>query len=164
MKPVVCIVGKSYVGKTTFLEKLVQELKRRGYRVAVIKHNVHNFEIDYPGKDTWCLAQAGSDAVMISSPSWWRRSYPSTSWRLSWKAGWTLNKMALIVLAESYKRSNKPKIEISRAELGSELLCREEELIAIVSDQRFPFAVPHFDLEDSAGVADLLAPLIGQSR
>ncbi len=51
------------------MEKLIAELKRRGYRVATIKHDVHGFEIDQPGKDTWRHAQAGSDHVVIASPT-----------------------------------------------------------------------------------------------
>jgi len=47
------IVGKSNVSKTTLLEKLLVELKKRGYRVAIVKHDIHGFNIDQPGKDTW---------------------------------------------------------------------------------------------------------------
>jgi len=39
--PIVCVVGRSGVGKTTLLEKLIPMLKRRGYRVATIKHHGH---------------------------------------------------------------------------------------------------------------------------
>src|SRR3972149_3691849 len=53
MVPVISFVGNSGVGKTTFLEKLVRILKARGYRVAAVKHDVHNFTVDYPGKDSW---------------------------------------------------------------------------------------------------------------
>ncbi len=67
MVPVVSFVGNSGVGKTTFLEKLIRVLKTRGYRVAAIKHDAHKFEIDYPGKDSWRLTQAGSDITIISS-------------------------------------------------------------------------------------------------
>ena len=66
MPPIISIVGKSNSGKTTFLEKVVRELKRRGYRVAVVKHSTHDIKIDQPGKDTWRLAQAGSDVVVFS--------------------------------------------------------------------------------------------------
>lgn len=67
--PIICVVGRSKSGKTTLLEKLIPELKRRGYRVATIKHHSHpGFEIDVPGKDTWRHAQAGSDHVIISAP------------------------------------------------------------------------------------------------
>jgi len=38
MPPIVSVVGKSKSGKTTLIEKLVQELRSRGYRVATIKH------------------------------------------------------------------------------------------------------------------------------
>src|SRR5512146_1450381 len=66
--PVVSVVGKSNVSKTTFLEKLIPELVRRGYRVGTVKHDVHGFELDTPGKDTWRHRQAGSRAVAISGP------------------------------------------------------------------------------------------------
>src|SRR3989304_2506842 len=67
MVPVICVVGKSDTGKTTFLEKLIPELNARGYRVAVVKHDTHGFDLDKPGKDTWRLTQAGSYATVISS-------------------------------------------------------------------------------------------------
>jgi len=51
--PIISIVGKSNSGKTTLLEKLIPELVKRGYRVATIKHNVHGFDIDHEGKDSW---------------------------------------------------------------------------------------------------------------
>ncbi|MCK4242893.1 MAG: molybdopterin-guanine dinucleotide biosynthesis protein B, partial [Dehalococcoidia bacterium] len=67
MPPVISIVGKSKSGKTTLIERLVAELKRRGYRVATIKHSPKGFELDQPGKDSWRHAQSGSDAVVVSS-------------------------------------------------------------------------------------------------
>jgi len=68
MIPVVSIVGKSDAGKTTLIEKLIPELKRRGYRVATIKHDAHHFEIDQPGKDSYRPFHAGSDWTVIGSP------------------------------------------------------------------------------------------------
>ncbi len=67
--PILSIIGKSGSGKTVLLEKIIPELKRRGYRVATIKHHFHpGFEIDIPGKDTWRHARAGSDQVIIAGP------------------------------------------------------------------------------------------------
>ena len=63
--PIVSVVGRSGAGRTTLLEKLIPELKQRGYRVATIKHHAHpGFEIDQPGKDTWRHANAGSEQVV----------------------------------------------------------------------------------------------------
>ncbi len=155
--PVVSIVGCSNVGKTTFLEKLIAELKRRGHRVATIKHDVHGFELDRPGKDTWRHAQAGSDLVVISSPG-----------QLA-MIGRTAGEMALddivarlplevdIVLTEGYKRGDKPKIEISRAACGQVLVSEESELLAVVSDwDAGRGVVPVYGLDDASGIADLL--------
>jgi molybdopterin-guanine dinucleotide biosynthesis protein B len=156
MVPIVSVVGKSGAGKTTFLEQLVRELKRRGYRLAVVKHDTHGFEIDKPGKDTWRMAQAGTDVVVISSPE--KMAMIKKTGRdlpLDEIARYIGDDVDLI-LSEGYKRGDKPKIEISRAEVSSELLCTEDELIALVTDQAFDINVPQFALDDFGGLADLL--------
>jgi molybdopterin-guanine dinucleotide biosynthesis protein B len=59
---VISVAGRSGAGRTTLLEKLISELKRRGYRVATVKHHAHaGLEVDQPGKDTWRHARAGSE-------------------------------------------------------------------------------------------------------
>ena len=165
MVSVISVVGRSDVGKTTFLEKVVRELKDKGYRVAVIKHDTHGFEIDHPGKDSWRMSQAGSDVVVISSTDK-MAMIKKTSQELS------LDQLEAyimggvdIILAEGYKSSDKPKIEISRAEVSDELLCTEQELLALVTDQRFDLDVPHFALDDVRGVVEfLIENALGQQR
>ena len=153
--PVVCVVGKSDTGKTTFMEKLIAELKRRGYRVGTIKHNVHGFQLDKPGKDSWRHAQAGSDVVVIASPG-----KLALIERLEREL--TLDEVAAritgvdIILAEGYKRSDKPKIEVFRWEKGNELLSTPDKLIALVTNQPFDLEISQFDPNDAAGVASLL--------
>lgn len=161
MHPVVSIVGNSGVGKTTFLEKLIQELKGHSYRVAAIKHDAHNFQMDHPGKDTWRLSQAGSDIVLISAPH-------KLAMLESVDEERTLDDLAAMVadrvdmvLAEGYRGASAPKIEVSRREKGSELVSPREELLAIVSDQAFDLPVPQFGLNEAAGVADLLEATFG---
>lgn len=155
MVPVISVVGKSNVGKTTLLEKLIAELKRRGYRVATIKHDAHGFEVDQPGKDTWRHAQAGSDHVVLASPN--RIVHIQ---RLEREL--TLPEIVAtirdvdIILTEGYKRGPAPKIEVSRAERSRELLCSPEELVAIATDQPYDLDVPQFDLNDAVGLVDLI--------
>ncbi len=166
MPPIVSIVGRSDSGKTTFLEKLIPALKTRGLRVAVVKHDSHGFEMDRPGKDTWRLRQAGADAVMISAP------HQMALIRGGLDREATLDELAALVsgqvdlvLTEGYKSGDKPKIEVSRAEIsGGELLCTEEELLAVVADGHRSVDVPQFDLEDAAGVADLLVSYVRRVR
>lgn len=153
--PVVSLVGKSGVGKTTALERIIRELKRRGYRVGTIKHDTHGFEVDRPGKDSWRHAQAGSDVVVISGPQKMaliRRLEEEMP--LDDVVG--LMHGVDIVITEGYKRGDRPKIEVTRSERGRELLCTAEELIAIMTDHPVDMPVPQFALDDAQGVVDLL--------
>ena len=68
MAKIVNVVAScSNTGKTVLIEGLIKELKTRGYTVATIKHDVHGFDIDKEGKDTWRHRKAGAEAVIISS-------------------------------------------------------------------------------------------------
>ena len=156
--PVISIVGKSGVGKTTALERVIREIKQRGYRVGTVKHDTHGFEMDKPGKDSWRHAQAGSDAVVVSGP---RKMalIRKTDEEVPLEEIVELMGDIDLVITEGYKRGDKPKIEVSRLERGSELLCQPEELIGIMADYPVNMPVPIFALEDAAGVVDLLEQL-----
>ncbi|MDD4873569.1 MAG: molybdopterin-guanine dinucleotide biosynthesis protein B [Dehalococcoidales bacterium] len=156
MIPVVSFVGRHNSGKTTFLEKVIKGFKSRGYSVAVIKHHKNNFEIDTPGKDTWRIAQAGSDVVIISSPE-------KMAMIKKTKVELTLDQLKEIaregvdiVISEGYKYDNKPKIEVFRSEVSDKILSDEKDLIALVTDRRFEIDVPQFSLEDADGIVEFI--------
>jgi molybdopterin-guanine dinucleotide biosynthesis protein B len=162
-RPVISVVGRANVGKTTFLEKLIRELKRRGYRIAAVKHYEHDFEIDQPGKDSWRLAQAGSDVAVIAAPEKLAMVRHLQAELLLDEVIATLPAVD-IVLTEGYKQASKPKIEVVRRAVTRELLFAPPDLIAVVTDMRLPTSVPQFSLDDAAGVADLLEKEHGLSR
>jgi len=154
--PILSIIGKSNSGKTTLLEKLIPELKRRGYRVATVKHHAHaGFEIDQPGKDTWRHAQAGSDMVVIAAPD-----KLAMIQRLDQEM--TLDEIAArisgvdIILSEGYKRAGKPAIEVARAERGLDLVSEPDQLIAIACDVPLEAVVPVFNLDEVTAIADFI--------
>ena len=163
MIPVLSIVGKSSrKGKTTLICGLIDALKRRGRRVATVKHDVHGFDIDKPGKDTYRHAEAGSDVVMISSP--WKFAMIEKR-----ESEYALDEIISklhdidIVLTEGYKSADKPKIEVYRADIGEDLLCDEEELFAIVTDTPLAYNVPQFAFEELEQLADRIEAHIHQS-
>jgi molybdopterin-guanine dinucleotide biosynthesis adapter protein len=157
--PVVSIVGKGDSGKTTFLEKLIRELASRDVRIATVKHHVHDYEIDVPGKDSWRHARAGAVTTMVSSPE-------KFSLIRSTEREMTLPELARvafdtgcdILLTEGYKREGMNRIEVSRAARSDELICEPSEMVALVTDNDGLTCdgVARFGLEDATGVADLV--------
>jgi len=165
MIPIISIVGSSNSGKTTLIEKLVPELVCRGYRVATIKHDVHGFEIDRKGKDSWRHKQAGAHMVMISSPTQLALIRDTDH-----DAGLAELRNRYIqdvdlILSEGFKKNNQPKIEVSRQEMSRELLCtKEDNLLAIATNHPVERGVPCFDLNDAKGLVDFLEEKILKSR
>ena len=81
---VAAISGIKNSGKTTFLEHLVPVLRARGLRVAVIKHDGHDFTPDVPGTDSFRMRQAGADGVAVYSGHQWMVVRPSPAvWKFS---------------------------------------------------------------------------------
>jgi len=152
--PIISFVGKSGSGKTTLLEKLIPELRRRGYRVATVKRHAHpGFEIDVPGKDTWRHAQAGSDHVIIAAPD-----KIASIRRLEREL--TLDEIAAsvsdvdLILTEGFKHAGKPAIEVVRAAAGLDLVSDPQQRRALASDTPFDLGLPCFELNDAVGIAD----------
>jgi molybdopterin-guanine dinucleotide biosynthesis protein B/molybdopterin-guanine dinucleotide biosynthesis protein len=156
----VSFVAKSGTGKTTMLEKVIAELKQRGYRVGVIKHDAHRFEIDYPGKDSWRLTQAGADTMLVSSPEKLAliRKHPEPPSVDELIA--TYFDDVDVILTEGFKKSGLPKIEVHRLERSATLICRGEEhdptLVAVVSDSPLELDVPVLDINNTKQVADFV--------
>lgn len=61
---IVSIVGRKNTGKTSLTVKVIEELTKRGYNVASIKHSHHTMEMDRENTDTWKHKNAGSNVVV----------------------------------------------------------------------------------------------------
>jgi len=156
--PIISIVGRSNIGKTTFIEKLIKELTEKGYRIGTIKHDVHGFQLDHEGKDSYRHKASGAVTAVISSPS-------QVGMVKDVKEELTINDIARqylndvdLILTEGYKRENKQKIEVLRKEISTEPLCTSEDrVLAVIAD--FDVNVnnaPVYDFEKVKEVADLL--------
>lgn len=67
MYNILSVVSYSGVGKTTLIEGIIKELNKKGYRVGVIKHTCHDFDMDEEGKDTYKHRKSGARKVCIIS-------------------------------------------------------------------------------------------------
>ncbi len=153
---IVSIVGKSGSGKTTLLEKLIPELKSRGYHLGIIKHAHRGFDMDKQGKDSWRHKKAGADATLVISPGMIAMVKDEKITSLHGVTHY-LSDMDLIIV-EGFKRETIPKIEIFRkADRHKEPLFLDgSRLEAFVSDTDFHPGVPTFGLEEIKPLADFI--------
>ncbi|CAM4231267.1 molybdopterin-guanine dinucleotide biosynthesis protein B [Paenibacillus typhae] len=162
-KPAICqIVGYKNSGKTSLVCALIPLLKQRGKRVAVIKHDGHEYEMDHPGTDTWKQRQAGAMAVAITSPvrtSVIEERGSSLSELITGFSGYDY------VLVEGFKQEAYPKIVLIRRPEDLELLQNTRNIAAIALWERMiPYihsTVPQlqaqiFEINDTAGMANFL--------
>ena len=158
MPTIVCIVGASGSGKTTFIEALLPELKRRGHRVATMKHSHHRIDIDQPGKDSWRHRHAGADAVVLCGPdavalirNVGQPADPSQV--MAW-----LGDDFDIVLAEGFTTSAYPKVRVGhngKPEMDGSLVVAE-----VVGAAAEPGQLPRYAASDVGRVADVIESLL----
>jgi molybdopterin-guanine dinucleotide biosynthesis protein B len=154
--PIVSVVGRSNSGKTTLLEKLIAELKQRGFCVGTIKHDIHGFEMDRPGKDSWRHKQAGASTTIISSPN---------------KIGMVMDvdhdhkpeelipllSNIDIILTEGYKNRDHPKLEVFRSDVHKDPICKgDKNLLALICDEKIDLGVPRFSTDDIEKITEFI--------
>ncbi len=165
----ICAAG-SNTGKTTLINKLIIELRKRNIRVSVIKHAHHHFDIDHPGKDSYEIREAGAVQTLVASNKRWalitemqRTPNPPDEADLQSLIELINPEYADLVLVEGFKNANIPKIEVHRPELGMALACKDDRyFIAVASDD--PLAtetqLPLLDLNNIQQIADFILEVI----
>lgn len=162
---VLSVVARSGTGKTTFLERLLPALGAAGVRAMVIKHDVHGFEVDRPGKDSWRLRQAGAERVLLAN---------SKQLALMGRVDGEQPLRALVaryagdvdlVITEGYRRSGMPKILVARAAAPEPFDPEAPEVaeaIAAVTDAPLPLApsIPQLPLDDPDPCVQLILGLL----
>ncbi|MBF0101054.1 MAG: molybdopterin-guanine dinucleotide biosynthesis protein B [Desulfobacterales bacterium] len=161
MSHVISIVGRSNSGKTTLIENLIPEFKKRGYHVAAIKHASHGFTLDYPGKDSDRLRQAGADMIILASTD----QYAVMGFHVQ-RSLEELEQLCTgidIILVEGYKQEDRLKIEVYRHDMASEpepMVCSETHgnYIALVTDDAIvpPIQIPVFRTKEIENLAHFI--------
>ena len=157
--PIITVVGFSDAGKTTLIEKLVPELKRRGFQVGTIKHAAHGFAIDRKGKDSWRHQQAGADIVAVAGPDKITMVINTPAEPLE-AIRRRMTEVDLII-AEGFKSAQMPKLEVLRKAVhANPLFLEDPNLFALVTDVAVapPAAngLSVFGLDDISALTDLI--------
>lgn len=145
-------MGYKGSGKTLVIEELIQELKRRGYRVGTVKHTrKRGFSLDQPGKNTWRHARAGAEAVVSLAPR-----ELAILWKRRGKLEEAIKALEGLdfVLVEGFKgASGLAKIVVARTKREAEELVDDFTLACVGSGSR---RVSTLKLHESRKLADLV--------
>jgi len=154
--PIISVVGPSKADKTLLVERLISELEKRGYRVATVKRDAHNHDLDTPGKTSWRHSQAGAESVIVSAPE------KITMFKKVAKE-WALDEIAKkflsdsdIVITDGFTNEKKPKIKVLLSQAEEDSQVPSDELFSIVGGKNSEKSVPKFNLEEIEKLADLI--------
>jgi len=157
------IAGYSGSGKTTLIEKVIPRLVMEGFRVSLIKHAHHEFDLDHPGKDSHRHRMAGATEVLVSSSQRWALMHelrgvtePTLEEQLRHFAPCD------VVIVEGWKHHAMPKIEVHRKLSEKPLLFpNDASVVAVASDESLATALLQFDLDDAEAVAQFIIKYLG---
>ena len=138
--PLICICGKKNSGKTTFIKKLVGELKNRGKTCSVIKHDGHDFELDFKDTDTFYYKEYGACQTLIFNDKYFKLDGRSKNIYDLIKL---LDDVDLIII-EGMKDSDFIKYECT---LTDDLVCSDVNKYGIISDRSFA-GYDNFDINN----------------
>lgn len=154
----------SNAGKTTLITNLIPELAKNNIRVSVIKHAHHQFDIDYPGKDSYQIREAGAVQTLIASGKRWAlMTEMSRTPNLKEEAD--LNDLiqqinpdfADLILVEGFKSAPIPKIEVHRPSLNMSLLASQDSsIIAVASDAALNLNIPVLSLNNISQISHFI--------
>jgi molybdopterin-guanine dinucleotide biosynthesis protein B len=157
--PHLAFVGYSGSGKTTLVSKVVKQLKQKGYRIGVLKHDAHDFQMDIEGKDTYQYGQAGADLIAISSAS---KLNILEQLHKPLALDEILQRFSGVdlILIEGYKQENVSKILVARTLEQLALYNKLSQIIAVASTlqtenseavglAKISIHTPHLDLNDT---------------
>ena len=157
------IAGYSGSGKTTLIEKVIPRLVMEGFRVSLIKHAHHEFDLDQPGKDSHRHRMAGATEVLVTSSQRWAMMH-----ELRGATEPTLEEQLKhlspcdVVIVEGWKHHAMPKIEVHRKLSDKPLLFPDDDsVIAVASDESLATKLPQFDLDDAEAVAKFIIKYLG---
>ncbi len=148
---VIAVCGVKNSGKTTLLTKLVEEMSKQGFQVAVIKHDGHDFECDIKGTDSDRLKNAGAYGVAVFSRF---RAFTHKE-----GCSETLEQMieqfseADLIFLEGMKESSYPKIEVVRRDISDKPISNPQGRFLVATDWEVEkFDEVAIDLNDIDGM------------
>ena len=132
----IAVIGWKNSGKTTLVSRLVAHLRKKKFKVGVVKHAHHSFDIDHPNTDSYKIRQAGSYKTTIVSEKRLAHIEEKFSSEIDIEKLIKLNNGCDILIFEGFKKIKKlSKIEVNLTKNNRELLYKSfDNVKLLVSD------------------------------
>lgn len=151
------VIGSSGSGKTQLIERLIDEFRKRGRRLAVIKHCPHGFDLEREGKDSHRFLERGASGVGLAAPGQtaflYRTGGPESLVSLAQERFCDAD----LVLIEGGKNSpGYPKILVLAPDEPLEQEQGLEDVAAVVAQNKLPWSRRVFTPEEVNAMADFI--------
>ena len=132
----IAVIGWKNSGKTTLVSRLVSHLRKKKFKVGVVKHAHHTFDIDHPNTDSYKIREAGSYKTTIVSEKRLAHIEEKISPEIDIEELIKLNNGCDILIFEGFKKIKKlSKIEVNLTKNNKELLYKSfDNVKLLVSD------------------------------
>ena len=162
---IIAVCGVKNSGKTTLLTKLVKVFSEKGRKVAVIKHDGHDFSCDVEGTDSDKLSKSGAYGVAVFSKN---RIFVHKKLNSELEKERKMEQELIdqfpeadIIFLEGMKNSEYLKIEVIRKEISKEIVSNPKGRFLIATDWNLnDFEENCLNLNDIEGIAQVIERLL----
>ena len=157
--PIFGIIGWKNSGKTTLVERLIEEFSYRGLTISAIKHAHHAFDIDQKHRDSYKFRSAGARRTAIVSRNRWAMIH-----ELRTEKEPSLDEVIEhigpcdLIIIEGYKWAKFDKIEVRNTASDNPALAPDDPYIIAVAFKGSPVGteLPSFDVDEISKMADFI--------
>ena len=161
---VIGIIGWKDTGKTTLIEKLINEFNNRNFSVSTIKHSHHRISVDKEGTDTFRHFNAGARETILASKKKWIKFSRELS-----KHGPSLNYIIKqiipvdLVIVEGFKMEDHKKIEVVNGMSDKQPLFETDKTICGLIFNKYKIQntnLPQFERDDIHEICNFIEKLL----
>ena len=162
---IIGVVGWKNTGKTTLIEKLINEFNNRYLTVSTIKHSHHNFSVDRQGTDSFRHFNAGAkETILASEKKWIKFSRQMSDPKLN--LDFLIEQIIPvdIVVVEGFKSSDHKKIEVVDLMSERKPLYETDKTICglIINQLNIKDAIlPQFQRDNVQEICDFIQTTLG---
>lgn len=162
--PIFGVIGWKDSGKTTLVERLIEEFTIRGLAVSAIKHAHHSFDIDHKHRDSYKFRSAGARRTAIVSRNRWAMIH-----ELRTEEEPSLDEVIEhigacdLILIEGYKWAEFDKIEVRNTANKKQELAPDDSFIKAIAFQgeATETDLPSFNVDEISKIADFVGEHLG---